>query len=295
MIRSDKMMVGWPGVPGRSEVFEGAQCAPLRLRQETRIWGLPVYRAISVRGELYETNPSKAVNRLYTSHLRSKDRPRLTETMVVLVTYFSKDQSARLLSQHQEKLQKLRSEKIQQEMCSGIFGNMHTKSQKAMLRKMVTPTQWWLLPREHLQESSVHRHVVKTDASEKAWEQCKRLEFSQVKSVFFVTSSQVQSSIHRLYHQDLGEYLATRAPKKRILRELLFPQKKDLKKRQKWLKEPASQHLMIFCWDCVKNGEEILQITTKLVKYVKNTWKHTTKHNKITSLDRLAKVLPRDS
>lgn len=142
MIRSDKMMVGWPGVPGRSEVFEGAQCAPLRLRQETRIWGLPVYRAISVRGELYETNPSKAVNRLYTSHLRSKDRPRLTETMVVLVTYFSKDQSARLLSQHQEKLQKLRSEKIQQEMCSGIFGNMHTKSQKAMLRKMVTPTQW---------------------------------------------------------------------------------------------------------------------------------------------------------
>lgn len=141
MIRSDKMMVGWPGVPGRSEVFEGAQCAPLRLRQETRIWGLPVYRAISVRGELYETNPSKAVNRLYTSHLRSKDRPRLTETMVVLVTYFSKDQSARLLSQHQEKLQKLRSEKIQQEMCSGIFGNMHTKSQKAMLRKMVTVAQ----------------------------------------------------------------------------------------------------------------------------------------------------------
>lgn len=141
MIRSDKMMVGWPGVPGRSEAFEGAQCAPLRLRQETRIWGLPVYRAISVRGELYETNPSKAVNRLYTSHLRSKDRPRLTETMVVLVTYFSKDQSARLLSQHQEKLQKLRSEKIQQEMCSGIFGNMHTKSQKAMLRKMVTVAQ----------------------------------------------------------------------------------------------------------------------------------------------------------
>eukprot|EP00434_Breviolum_minutum_P040712 symbB.v1.2.036190.t2/scaffold5050.1/size31463/2 len=89
----------------------------------------------SVHRELYETNPSKAVNRLYTSHLRSK-----------------------------EKLQKLRSEKIQQEM-------------------------------EHLQESSVHRHVVKTDASEK-----------------------VQSSIHRLYHQ-------------------------DLKKRQKWLKEQVDAKL----------------------------------------------------
>ncbi len=72
--------------------------------------------------------------------------------------------------------------------------------------KMVTPTQWWL-PREHLQETSVHRHVVKTDASEKAWKQCKTVELCQVKTVK-LTFWQVQSSIHRLYHQDGAKYLA---------------------------------------------------------------------------------------